>query len=125
MAGTERWAQLSGSLVLLLVLTAGVAAPASAASDGASSSLAAASPAAFAERIATRAIGLGGDVDPRVDRVDPAGGSLRCGRRLLLGRAGAIRHGPLATTDTPALSGGGRAQARPPVRKTGYFFPAS
>ena len=35
MAGTERWGQLSGSLVLLLVLTAAVAAPASAASDGA------------------------------------------------------------------------------------------
>ena len=35
MAGTERWGPLSGSLVLLLVLTAAVAAPASAASDGA------------------------------------------------------------------------------------------
>jgi hypothetical protein len=59
MDGTERWAQLSGSLVLLLVLTAGSAAPASAAPDGASSSLAAASPAAFAERTATRATGSG------------------------------------------------------------------
>jgi len=54
MAGTERWGQLSGSLVLLLVLTAAVAAPASAASDGASPSLAGAPPAAFAERIANR-----------------------------------------------------------------------
>jgi hypothetical protein len=55
MAGTERWGQLSGSLVLLLVLTAAVAAaPASAASDGASPSLASAPPAAFAERIANR-----------------------------------------------------------------------
>ena len=62
MDGTERWAQLSGSLALLLVLTAGVAAPASAAPDGASSSLAAASPAAFAERAATRAPGSRGDV---------------------------------------------------------------
>jgi hypothetical protein len=61
MAGTERWGQLSGSLVLLLVLTAAVAAPASAASDGASPSLAGAPPAAFAERIANRpsAGGLG------------------------------------------------------------------
>jgi hypothetical protein len=54
MAGTERWGQLSGSLVLLLVLTAAVAAPASAASDGASPSLAGAPPVAFAERIANR-----------------------------------------------------------------------
>ena len=54
MAGTERWGQLSGSLVLLLVLTAAVAAPASAASDGTSPSLAGAPPAAFAERIANR-----------------------------------------------------------------------
>lgn len=54
MAGTERWAQLSGSLVLLLILTAGAAAPASAASDAASPSLAGAPPAAFAERIASR-----------------------------------------------------------------------
>ena len=61
MAGTERWGQLSGSLVLLLVLTAAVAAPASAASDGASPSLAGAPPVAFAERIANRpsAGGLG------------------------------------------------------------------
>jgi hypothetical protein len=59
MAGTERWAQLSGSLALLLVLTAGAAKPASAASDGASSSLAAASPAAFAERIAGRSTSAG------------------------------------------------------------------
>ena len=61
MAGTERWAPLSGSLVLLLVLTAAVAAPASAASDSASPSLAGAPPAAFAERIANRpsAGGLG------------------------------------------------------------------
>ena len=54
MAGTERWARLSGSLVLLLVLTAAGAAPASATSDGASPSLAAAPAAAFAERIAGR-----------------------------------------------------------------------
>jgi hypothetical protein len=54
MAGTERWAPLSGSLALLLVLTAGAAAPASAAYDGASPSLASAPPAAFAERIANR-----------------------------------------------------------------------
>ena len=59
MAGTERWGQLSGSLVLLLVLTAAVAAPASAASDSASPSLAGAPPAAFAERIANRPTGVG------------------------------------------------------------------
>jgi hypothetical protein len=59
MAGTERWAQLSGSLVLLLVLTAAVTAPASAASDGASPSLAGAPPAAFAERIAARPTSTG------------------------------------------------------------------
>jgi hypothetical protein len=59
MAGTERWAPLSGSLVLLLVLTAAVAAPASAASDSASPSLAGAPPAAFAERIANRPAGAG------------------------------------------------------------------
>jgi hypothetical protein len=59
MAGTERWAQLSGSLVLLLVLTAGVAAPALAGSDGASPSLAGAPPAAFAERIAARPTSTG------------------------------------------------------------------
>jgi hypothetical protein len=53
MAGTERWGQLSGSLVLLLILTAAVV-PASAAPDGASPSLAGAPPAAFAERIANR-----------------------------------------------------------------------
>ena len=60
MDGTERWAQLSGSLALLLVLTAGAAAPASAAPDGASSSLAAASPAAFAERDRHSSDGLAG-----------------------------------------------------------------
>jgi hypothetical protein len=59
MAGTERWAPLSGSLVLLLVLTAAVAAPASAASDSASPSLAGAQPAAFAERIAARPTSTG------------------------------------------------------------------
>ena len=46
MAGTERWAPLSGSLVLLLVLTA-------------SPSLAGAPPAAFAERTANRPTGTG------------------------------------------------------------------
>jgi len=54
MAGTERWARLSGSLVLLLVLTAAGAVPAFAAAESASPSLAAAPPAAFAERIANR-----------------------------------------------------------------------
>jgi hypothetical protein len=54
MADTERWGPLSGSLVLLLVLTAATAAAAPAAPRDAALSPTSASPAAFAERAADR-----------------------------------------------------------------------